>query len=184
LELILYKLIELISNMANFIYKSSEMKVDSNRTALVPVREDIVAYFTIETVEEEFYPINRAGYTPKRYNGLSDTTGDNGSAVASNIVNIPTIKGKGLVARNIKVPTLLKTGKDKIRYATIGLPNGATMLAVSEWIRDKFAAGAKKPKYFLSPSGARVGVVTTAVAAADINPGTEKANPASGGATT
>lgn len=150
-----------------------EIELGSGKSQAFNIRSDVATYFGITTLGATAQaPVlrTRKAHTRQLYaNGLGDAT----SATTTNVPKAEWYVVKNPISelgsgKAIRVPTKLTTTKGNIRYATIRVPAGASMLAIAQWIKAKFDA-TKRPDYFLTPSGQRHPTNVTVVA--DPNPG-------------
>ena len=157
--------------MAN-TYKPVDMDIGSNRTVLIPVRENVIMNFgmTPSTSPSDVVVTRRKkAHTRNRFEGLTDTTAASTSVSASEYKAVRKTADVGS-GKLIKIPTKLTSGtgtKQNIRFTSIRVPGNATVAAVSNFLFEKCSA-AKRPDYFMTQSGARYPVVAVA---GDVNPG-------------
>lgn len=154
-------------------YVPVEIELGSGKKAAFNIRSDVAEYFGIDpmtaTASAPKLRIRKAHTRQLYANGLGDTT-------SGTTTNVP--KAEWYVVANpiselgsgkaIRVPTKLTTTKGNIRFATIRVPAGASMLAIAQWLKAKCDT-TKLPAYFLTPSGQRHPTNITPVS--DPNPG-------------
>lgn len=144
------------------------MNIGSGRTAVIQLRDDVATYFGIsgDAAGEQFELRRRKAHTRGIYDGLNDTTAQNTNVAAATWIAVKRAARIGS-GRAVKVPTKLKTTNDNIRFVTIRFPANAVVSAISKYLYDKIDA-AKRPDFFIMPSGARYPVVNIT---GDVNPG-------------
>lgn len=156
--------------MAAKKYVFAEIDIGSGRKGLVTLREDVAAYFgiAVDATTDVVVTRRRKAHSRSRYNGLEDTTATPTNVSASEWQSIKRGSRVG-TGKAVKVPTLLTSGTNQsIRYTTIRFPQNAVIGAISEFLFTKCTDSAKKPKFFIMPSGARYPVANVA---GDVNPG-------------
>jgi hypothetical protein len=154
----------------------------NNKKGAVSVTEDVAKYFNITaptTATAAMIEKPAVGFSRKVYSGVADITGRTiqvrPGARRVRPPKAPTSSG----GKSIRVPTDI-TITDQVtvggvqrtrkytKHVSIRFPSGATMAAISKWLFEECKA--KKPTYFIAPSGAKYSVVDD-VGVADINPG-------------
>lgn len=137
------------------------MDISENEIVSFNVREDIVTFFGIKEA-------GTAARTPRRRERKAfeyrraplGATGDGTLVrVARSIwYDVGSSGSKPGSGKAITIPTGLKTAKGNERMVIIRVPSVAINLAISRWIFDNFATIARRPGYFITPSGVRIPV--------------------------
>lgn len=155
----------------------------NNKKGAVAVSEDVAAYFNIAapTTAVAGAMIETPGktYTRKVYSGITDIVGRTVDVRPGARRVRPPKAASASGGKAIRVPTEIVITDTKTvggtsrttkynKMVTIRFPSGATMAAISKWIFEECKA--KKPSFFIAPSGARYSVVDD-LGVTDINPG-------------
>lgn len=154
----------------------------NNKKGAVAVSEDVAKYFSIAaptTATAAMIEKPAKGYTRKVYSSITDVTGRTIDVKPGARQVRPPKTASASGGKSIRVPTEVTISDTKtvggisrttkyVKHVSIRFPSGATMAVISKWLFEECKA--KKPTYFIAPSGARYSVVA-ATGIPDINPG-------------
>lgn len=155
----------------------------NNKKGAVAVKADVAAYFNIAapTTATTGAMIEKPAkqYTRRVYASITDIAGRTVDVRPGARQVRPPKAASASGGKSIRIPTEVTISNEKTvggvsrtakytKHVSIRFPSGATMAAISKWLFEECKA--KKPTYFIAPSGARYSVVA-ATGVADINPG-------------
>jgi hypothetical protein len=149
------------------------MDIGSGRTISFNVREEVVAFFGIDVAPATAIEPRRRERKPFEYNRKK--LGDDGAGTLVRVersiwYDVGSSGSKPGSGKAITVPAGVKTAKGNERKVIIRVPAVAINLAISQWIFTKFKTAARRPGYFITPSGVRIPVINV-TGVPDINPG-------------
>jgi len=134
--------------------------IDPTAYSAFKVREDIVEHFGIKEAPEGLATTDVV-FQPKKKAGTVATTKKIDTVTSKN-AGSRFVGGQYLIGKAIRIPcgTGLKRNikgvKKDISGVTIRVPSHMTDIAICLWINTCFGEATKKPKYFVSSSGATV----------------------------
>jgi hypothetical protein len=155
--------------------KTVAIDVGSGKTIAFSVSDFIFSYFGLnETALDQTPKLKRRKqHTRQLYDKETGLPRDGVTAnvPTSEWYDVPAAQAD-IIGKNIQVPTEIprRPGSTEMRMKTIRVPNKASNYAIAVWIKKGFDA-AKRPTYFLTPSGKRYPVNVTDPPGGDVNPG-------------